>query len=118
MILAENGQEAVECFDKSLRGIDLLLFDVLMPRLSGPAAYLQIRKIRADVPVLFCTGFGGNDPLLESLMAEGLEVLNKPYSAHHFLERVRHTLDHFTPPKGLDDLPPQPDEESKHPENA
>jgi len=118
VILAENGQEAVEFFDKTPGDIDLLLFDVLMPRLGGPAAYLQIRKVRADVPVLFCTGFGGTDPLLESLMAEGLEVLNKPYSAHHFLERVRHTLDHFTSPTGLNDLPPQLDDESRHPENA
>ena len=99
VIPAENGEEAVALFEQNAERIDLLLFDVLMPRLSGPAAYMRISAIRPEIPVLFCSGYAGADPVLEKLMAEGIDLVTKPYTAQMFLERVRHTLDHFSAPR-------------------
>ncbi len=98
VLAVENGEEAVKVFEEGAERIDLLVFDVLMPRLNGTAAYLKIRRIRPEIPVLFCSGYAGSDPLLEKLMAGGIELVCKPYTAQMFLERVRHTLDTFSAP--------------------
>jgi PAS domain S-box-containing protein len=93
VLVAENGLDAVEVFEKRGKEVDMLVFDVVMPRLGGPAAFARIRESRPGVPVLFCSGYGGSDPLLEKLVAEGVEILDKPYSAQRFLEAVRRALD-------------------------
>jgi len=77
VIRAKNGKEAVEIFKKRRREIEILVFDVMMPEMSGPEAYRKIVALGAEVPVVFTTGYAG-DWLAD--MKETHEVLNKPYA--------------------------------------
>jgi CheY-like chemotaxis protein len=77
VIRAKNGKEAVEIFKKRRREIEILVFDVMMPEMSGPEAYRKIVALGAEVPVVFTTGYAG-DWLAD--MKETHEVLIKPYA--------------------------------------
>ena len=86
VIRAKNGIEAVEIFKKRRREIEMLVFDVMMPEMSGPEAYREIIALGAEVPVVFTTGYAG-DRLLD--MKETPEVLSKPYAIGDLVSIIR-----------------------------
>jgi CheY-like chemotaxis protein len=55
VIVAVDGREAVELFGRRSEEIDMLVFDVMMPRMNGRQAYEAINRSSRD-PVLFCSG--------------------------------------------------------------
>ena len=91
--LASNGAEAVQIFAKDPGQFDLLILDVVMPTLSGPAAFSQMRSIRPDLRVLFSTGYTAETACLNSLTEQGASVLQKPYSLKNLGQMVRGLLD-------------------------
>ncbi len=93
-IIATDGEQAVREFERHADKIDLVLFDVVLPKLSGPDAYAKISKLRPDVPVVFATGYSADIALLHKSEIQGLALLQKPYIPRDLARRVRETLDH------------------------
>ncbi|HEO71305.1 MAG TPA: PAS domain-containing sensor histidine kinase, partial [Candidatus Hydrogenedentes bacterium] len=58
VLRARSGEEAVRLFEAHADEVALLLLDVVMPKLSGVAAFDRIRAIRPDANVLFTSGYG------------------------------------------------------------
>jgi CheY-like chemotaxis protein len=88
VLAARDGEEAVSLFRENNENVDLLLMDVIMPRLSGPEAVKQIRELDPEIPALYASGYGG-----EFLRADGRldiegEVLQKPYQPSELLDRI------------------------------
>lgn len=89
VIEAENGEEAVELFLENQDVVDLLIFDAIMPVLSGSEAYGRIHAVASDIPVLFCTGYS-RDSLTNAFAGdEKADVLQKPYAAADLLEALK-----------------------------
>ncbi len=87
---AGNGKEAVELFKKNRKEIEMLVFDVMMPEMSGPAAYREILSLGSSIPVVFTTGYAG-DRLAK---IEGThEVLNKPYAVKDLIAIIYRMTD-------------------------
>ena len=93
ILLANDGEEAVRVFQANRERIDLLLLDVVLPKLNGPEAYARICTEKQDVPVIFATGYSPEMELLRSAQELGLTVLQKPYVPRELARRVRETLD-------------------------
>jgi CheY-like chemotaxis protein len=89
ILVAADGQEAVELFRTHRDSIDLILLDVQMPRLSGLEALAQIRQIDATVPVLLASGYSETPPD-RSHGAQGF--IGKPYREHDLLTTIREAL--------------------------
>ena len=77
-------------------GVDLLILDVIMPRLRGPEAYKRIRELSGDVPVLLCTGYNPDSTQVE--ITAGHPVLQKPYQTRDLARTVRLLLDQRSQP--------------------
>jgi signal transduction histidine kinase len=99
VLLANNGEEAVEIYQANRERIDMLLLDVVMPRMSGVEAYKRIRELGGDVPLIFMTGYSvetvqnrfiKQNEFLEDL---GAIVLHKPYNVEGLGRKVREVLD-------------------------
>ncbi len=90
VLLAADGVEALEIFERECDHIDLVILDVMMPRLSGRDAYRQMVARRPDIRVLFSTGYAG-EGLEELEAAAGL--LHKPYRPPELLATVRQMLE-------------------------
>lgn len=101
VILAKDGEEALDAFFANPDRVDLLLLDVVMPRRNGREVFEEVQA-RAPRPVLFTSGYSADELPAEFLSQHGLFVLPKPYSPDRLLEQVRMTLDEalglVTPP--------------------
>jgi len=93
LLLARDGNEAVNQFATHRNDISLVLLDVIMPKLNGIDAYEKICKAKPGVPVIFTSGYSDHGPLLTSLTTKGATVLQKPYGSKVLARRVRELLD-------------------------
>lgn len=84
---AEDGLEAVEAVRR--RRYDLLVLDVHMPRMAGPEALAEIRKLRPDQPVLILSSSSDlRHTFEESVMRQGIRCLFKPVSLDELTEAI------------------------------
>jgi PAS domain S-box-containing protein len=89
---AENGEVALAALAEAVP--DIILSDVMMPRLNG----LELsRRVRSDprwakVPLLLLSAKGGVDHRLEGLEAGADDYLAKPFSVPELLQRLRKRL--------------------------
>jgi signal transduction histidine kinase len=93
MIVASTGQEAVELFKANREKIRVAVLDVIMPSLGGVEAYLQIRALKPDLPVIFTTGHTAESASLNSLLEKGAVFLGKPHTPAALCQTIRSILD-------------------------
>jgi PAS domain S-box-containing protein len=90
--LASHGAEGVSLYAQQARSIDVVLTDVAMPIMDGPAMILALRSINPSVRVICSSGLEDND--LVALNASGgkMEFVHKPYTAENLLKALKATL--------------------------
>ncbi|HOZ47449.1 MAG TPA: ATP-binding protein [Candidatus Hydrogenedentes bacterium] len=88
-----NGEAAVAAFHECGSTIDLLMLDVVMPRMGGREAYERIQKMRPGIPALFASGYSENAVHTNFVLNEGLTLIQKPFAGHSLLRAVRKVLD-------------------------
>ncbi|MDO8140714.1 MAG: response regulator [Candidatus Brocadiales bacterium] len=93
VIEASDGEDAIAKFIKNKDDIDLLVFDLIMPKKNGKEAYDAIKKLRPDMQVLFLSGYGDNVINKTDVHKEGLDYILKPVSPAELLENAREALD-------------------------
>jgi two-component system, cell cycle sensor histidine kinase and response regulator CckA len=93
VIAVSNGAEAVQEFTANRDEIRLVILDIVMPVLDGKEAYLQMREVRPDIPVVFTSGHTTESVLLSSQVKAGAVFLQKPYSISDLGRVVRDVLD-------------------------
>jgi PAS domain S-box-containing protein len=88
-----DGQEAVEKYMGTDNHVDLLLLDVVLPKIDGKSVYEEIRKAKPDIKVLFMSGY--TTDIVQKHGVEGCEsnFLQKPIMPHILLGKVREVLD-------------------------
>jgi len=91
VLLAEDGVQAVELYQRERARIDLVILDLTMPRLSGQDAYRQLVTLNPDVAVLFSSGYFAEDLTDQEGGVKGF--ISKPYRLHELLEVVRAALE-------------------------
>ncbi len=103
-VLVEAGYDVFTCSEGTAaldaageRDFDLLLTDVGLPGMSGRQLADSIRECRPEMPVLFITGYAENAQNRQEFLAEGMEMLPKPFSLNELLRAVRQSLDRRQP---------------------
>jgi CheY-like chemotaxis protein len=91
VMVAEDGQEAVELFQQHHARIDLVILDLTMPRLSGRDTLRELRQIVPDVAVLFASGYSA-EQVTEAERDAVLGFINKPYRPQELATTVRAAL--------------------------
>lgn len=90
---ADSGEAALEIFKKNGNKIDIIVTDVVMPGMTGPDMMEEISKIRADVKVVFVSGYG-EDAFVETYGRERkFNFLSKPYTLKQLATKVKEVLD-------------------------
>lgn len=93
VLVATDGQEAVDMFEAHANEISLVLLDVVMPKLSGRDACDRIREIDPDVCTLYTSGYSTDAIHTRFVLDEGVELIRKPYDMHVLLRKIREVLD-------------------------
>ena len=92
VLCARNGEEAVEVFKEHKDKIDLVIMDLLMPKLGGRQAWRRISKLRPATNVIFISGYNVETAGKAPAKSEAV-LLSKPFSMMQLLKSVRALLD-------------------------
>lgn len=93
VIEAEDGEDAIKAFKEYRDKIQLLVSDVIMPKMNGKEAYEEIKKITPDIKAIFMSGYTANIIHKKGILEEGINFISKPISPNELLRKVREVLD-------------------------
>ncbi len=94
VLLAQDGREAIHVYKAFGHTIDLVLMDMIMPRMGGKEAYEKLKEINPDIKVLFCSGHGSDHQVCKELRESGLPYSGKPFTIDELVRKVRQILNH------------------------
>lgn len=87
-----NGQEAVDYYRDHWRDIDLVILDMIMPKMNGHEAFLQIKVVNPKVKALLSSGYSIEQEAQE-LMKSGINgFLQKPYRLTELNQKINQAL--------------------------
>ena len=101
-VLRRNGYTVLEACDARAAmplgehyegAIDLLITDVVMPGLSGPDLAKRLSATRPDMPVLYLSGYTADAIAQHGVLADGVDLLSKPFGPLALGQAVRKVLD-------------------------
>jgi PAS domain S-box-containing protein len=92
VIEAVDGEDAVLKFNENKDNIDLLLFDIIMPKMSGQEAYDRIMKITPGIKIILTSGYPADFINKDEIIKEGINFMAKPISPARLLKKVREVL--------------------------
>ncbi|ATX82138.1 PAS domain S-box-containing protein [Mariprofundus ferrinatatus] len=88
IIEAEDGESALNLFRKHRSEIDLIISDVVMPKIGGAVLLEAVRQINAELPVILVTGYDRDHVLNEDAQMDFCRVVNKPFD----IDLLSHTV--------------------------
>jgi two-component system cell cycle sensor histidine kinase/response regulator CckA len=86
VITASDGDEGLEAV-KAGGEFDLIVSDVVMPSMDGPAMAREVRKLKPGLPILFMSGYA-EEQLRNEIDIEGMHFIAKPFSVKQIGEKV------------------------------
>jgi CheY-like chemotaxis protein len=100
-LLEESGYTVLEAVDvnaaiaiaKKKKTIHLLLTDVIMPTMSGGELAASLKMLRPKLKVLFMSGYSGDLVANHGVLEAETNLLEKPFTKHALLSKVRSVLD-------------------------
>ena len=93
VLAATDGEEALRLFAQHRDKIDMVVFDLVMPKLNGKQTIEAIRQLQPDIKGLFVSGYAPENIPQDELLGLQIEILSKPFSSGELLRAVRATLD-------------------------
>ena len=93
VLVARDGEEAVDLFRKNADRIDLAILDVVMPRKGGKEAYEEMQNVRTDLKVIFMSGYTADAVHESFVLIAGTTFLSKPFGPGVLARKVREVLD-------------------------
>jgi len=94
---ASDGDEALALAHEHKGAIDLLLTDVVMPRLGGADLARQLSALRPGMRVLYMSGYTDGTISHHGVLGEGVMLLTKPFTVDQLARAVREALDRARP---------------------
>lgn len=93
VLLAENGLDAVEIYRENPDEIDLVLLDMVMPKLGGHQTFYKIKAMDPDAKILLSSGYVSEEEV-NDLLAQGAKgFLPKPHRIAVMAAEIRKILD-------------------------
>ena len=90
--VAEDGEAACRIFREHAGEIDLVILDIIMPKMGGREAFREMRRLKPKIPVLLSSGYSV-EGLVRQILAEGADgFLPKPYGLSQVARAIRRVL--------------------------
>src|SRR5690606_385492 len=93
VLLAGDGEEALERYAEAGDEIDLMLSDMVMPRMDGASLYHTLRRQNPDIKMVLFTGYPLDKTGKTFVEKEGVAWIQKPFTAEALDNIIRQTLD-------------------------
>lgn len=89
VILASDGEEAVSLFSTRMDRIVCVVLDLTMPRMDGREAFIELRRMRPDLPIVLSSGYNEQKIVNEFVGKDLTGFIQKPYRLMEFAEKIR-----------------------------
>jgi two-component system, cell cycle sensor histidine kinase and response regulator CckA len=93
LLVAANGDEALQLAAAHAADVHLLVTDVVMPKMSGRELAERLRTTRPELRVLYVSGYTDDAIVRHGIVEEGVTFLHKPFTPTTLARRVREVLD-------------------------
>jgi CheY-like chemotaxis protein len=93
VLTAADGEEAVRLFTENRGRIQLLILDVIMPRMNGREAYRAIEEMQPGIKALFMSGYAEDIISRKGIIEPGLNFVLKPVPPRELVRKAREVLD-------------------------
>jgi two-component system, cell cycle sensor histidine kinase and response regulator CckA len=94
VIEARNGTQALHYIQQHPGTVGLVISDVVMPEMGGRELGQSLARIDPDLPVLYMSGYTGEDVVQRGLLDPGAPFQQKPFTPAGLATKVRRMLDH------------------------
>ncbi|MBW2662697.1 MAG: response regulator [Deltaproteobacteria bacterium] len=93
VLLASNGIEAIQLYKKQEGNIDLVVLDMIMPKMDGLETYKRLKEMNPSLKILITSGYS-EDTQNHKKFRNGIEgFIQKPYKINTLIKKVREILD-------------------------
>lgn len=102
VLLCENGEKALSVYQESKP--ELLVLDVMMPKIDGFTLAKEIRQEDDTIPIIFLTAKSQTKDVVEGFTIGGNDYLKKPFSMEELIVRINNLLNQTKLQKSSDIL--------------
>ncbi len=92
VLLAKDGFEALDIFCENRTRIDLVLLDMLMPKMDGRETYFKLTEIDPEIKVLIISGYIQDEKAYDVLNKGALGFIHKPYTINEISRHLSNAL--------------------------
>jgi len=92
-LIARDGHEGLEELDRRQGKVEMVILDLVMPKMSGAQVYERIRAIDPEIPVVISSGYSQDGRGRDLLQRGAADFIQKPYTIQELLATVRKVLD-------------------------
>ena len=87
--LCENGVDAVDFMKKDGARVDMVILDIIMPRMNGHDTFYELRKIDPALKIILMSGFLHEKELKGILKESNTAFIQKPFTQQQLLGEIR-----------------------------
>jgi PAS domain S-box-containing protein len=93
VLIARDGKEAIEVYNRNQHDINMVLLDMIMPGMGGGEAYDRMKEIDPDLKVLLSSGYSIDGEATKILKRGCNGFLQKPFNMEELSVKIREILD-------------------------
>ncbi len=101
LLAAHDGEDGIRVAQEHAGAIDLVLTDVVMPRMGGPDLVAALRTRRPNLKALFMSGYTDDAVVRHGLLAADVAFIQKPCTPQELARKIRSVLDEPAPSRGV-----------------
>ncbi len=92
VLCAHDGKSALKVYHENRDNIDLIISDIVMPKMDGKELYQKVKAIDSDIKFIFISGYASRGFYNITEKVPGAEVLNKPFRLNEVAETIKLVL--------------------------
>ena len=97
VLSAPDGQKALELFKNQPSRINMVITDMIMPKMTGAQFVEAVRQIDKDIKIMLVSGYGPADTEEGFSLSQSVAFFQKPYTRDQLSKKIREVLDKKNP---------------------